>query len=114
MAQCIESVPALETLLLLRAAAPERMTLERVARMIFVSEPAAAIVLTQLEESGLVASTAGDQFLYAPRTPELAAAVDQLARSYMTHLLPLTRLIHAKPGANVLAFADAFRIRKDK
>jgi hypothetical protein len=56
----------------------------------------------------------GERYRYGPASAELAAAVDELAVTYVRHLVQVTNIIHAKPSPGVRQFAEAFRIRKDK
>jgi hypothetical protein len=42
-----------------------------------------------------------------------ASIIDQLAEAYARQLIPITNLIHAKTRG-IRAFADAFKIKRDK
>jgi hypothetical protein len=65
---------------------------------------------------GLAAAAEGTpaQFRYAPRTPDLAGAVEELAQAYADRRVSVIGLIFAKPTDKLRSFADAFRIRKDR
>jgi hypothetical protein len=54
------------------------------------------------------------QFRFEPRTPEVAATVEELARTYAERRVSVIGLIFAKPTEKLRSFADAFRIRKDR
>ena len=51
-------------------------------------------------------------YRYAPATPALHAAVEQLRVVYDTRPVSLVRLLYEGPSQAVRSFADAFRIRK--
>jgi hypothetical protein len=113
IADRIDSIPELEALLLFRDNRERGWTAEDAGKRLYVSTLVAGYILGILSERGFF-SNQGEQYLYAPESPELAAAVDQLATSYSRHLVAVTEIVHSKPSRNVLAFADAFRLRKAK
>jgi len=106
----VESIADLEALLLLRR---EQRAWDNaaVAKELYVGEPVAADVLARLQILGLLTSDNGS-YSYAPRTPELAAMVDELAQTYARALIPVTHLVHSNPR-RLRRFADAFKFRKD-
>lgn len=71
--------------------------------------------MTSLAASELVAASQpkADRYAYAPATPELAQAIDQLAAHYVINLLTITDLIHSRIDRRAEQFSDAFRWRKD-
>jgi hypothetical protein len=112
----IPSVPYVEAVLLLRAEPDRGWSTAEVARRLYLAEARAQELVEQLVASGvattaLVEARAGCRF--APRTPELAAMLDMLARWYAAELVAVTDLIHSKIDRKALQFADAFRWRKD-
>jgi hypothetical protein len=109
----IDSVPELETILLLREHAEHWWTAAETGQRIYVSPTVAAHILSQLAERGFLASGEAS-YRYSPETDELRNTVDELARAYSHHLVEVTRMIHSKPSASVRQFADAFVLRKDK
>lgn len=109
----IDSVPELETLLLLRDKAEQSWTAAETGQRIYVSEAVAAHILSELVERGFLAAT-GSNYRYAPATDELRNTVEDLADAYAHHLVEVTRMIHSKPSASVRQFANAFVLKKDK
>jgi len=111
----IDSVAQLEALLLLRSE-PQDWDAARVAGRLYVSSGEAALLLSSLQARGLF-NMNGESgvYRYEPATPELAEAVDLLAETYRTRLIPMTKLIHSKSSStsSVQRFADAFRLRKE-
>jgi hypothetical protein len=109
----IDSVPELETILLLREHAEQTWTAADAGQRIYVSHTVAAHILSQLAERGFLTES-GSRYRYAPATDELRNTVDDLAKAYTHHLVEVTRMIHSKPSASVRQFADAFVLGKDK
>jgi hypothetical protein len=113
IADSIDSIPELETILLLREHPEVEWNVARVAHRIYVDERNAAELLEKLSGKGFCSLQAGG-YRYAPATPELDAAVSELAHTYARRVVAVTQLIHKKPSASVRQFAAAFRIRKEK
>jgi DNA-binding IclR family transcriptional regulator len=85
-----------------------------VAAKLYLPPQTAAAVLAQLAAYGLaVASGDPPRYRYQPRTPELADLVERLAEMDRTQPVTLINMIYAQPK-DVQAFADAFKLRKEK
>jgi len=111
IAKHIDSIAALEALLLLRAAPHETWEISRVASRLYITEAETTQVLDRLCRDGLlVCNDRG--YRYECKTNELQRAVDELSGLYARHLIPITNMIHAK-SRRIREFADAFRFRKD-
>jgi len=117
----IDSIAQLEGLLWLRAHAGQAWDAATLARHLYIADDEARAVLDQLVARGLVAAEEGAgprHYLYRPETHELDAMVGRIDDLYRRYLIPVTNLIHAKPQdrskSRIAAFADAFRLRKDK
>ena len=113
----IDSVAQLEGLLWLRAHAGQGFDAATVASHLYIAEDDAARLLSRLAQRGLVViEVAADlrHYVYRPSTPELDAMVTQIDALYRQNLIPVTNLIHSKSKSRIEAFADAFRLRKDK
>jgi hypothetical protein len=111
VARHIDSVAALEALLLLRNNPAESWSAELVAKRLYIAPGEALDILAHLCRDGLL-SCADQIFRYDESTPELRQTVDELAENYRRQLIPITKLIHAKPR-RIRAFADAFKFTKD-
>lgn len=115
VAACIDEVPQLEALLLLRGRPDHALEPQEVAARIYVGTREAEAVLRALCERGLLVERelpeAAVGYAYAPRSLALGSAVDLLADAYAKHLVELTQMIHAKRPSGARAFADAFRVR---
>jgi hypothetical protein len=109
----IDSVPELETILLLREHAEQSWTAAEAGQRIYVSLAVAAHILKTLADRGFLACSESG-YSYLPETNELRQTVDALADAYAHHLVEVTRMIHGKPSPSVRQFADAFVLGKDK
>jgi len=114
--QHIDSVVQLEILLLLHARREQAFNADEISRELRVDRAWVEGQLSNLCGRGLL--NCSDQtpplYQYAPRDNKLSAAVDALAREYAQRRVTVISLIFSKPVDKIQAFADAFRIRKDK
>lgn len=111
----IDSIAQWEGLLLLRAHPGEAWDAASIAGHLYIGEAETVFLMARLAEHRIVAAVeTPDGARYAYRPPsELAATIDHVAQLYKDYLIPVTRIIHAKPRNRMQAFANAFRIRKD-
>jgi hypothetical protein len=121
----VDSVVQLEILLLLHTRAQRQWTAAQVAAELRIDPAWSSNELARLAAAGLLAtalpaapappSAAADvAYGYAPRSAELDAAVQGLAREYALRRVTVIGLIFSKPVDKIRSFADAFRIRKDR
>ena len=107
----VPSVPFVEALLIFRESR-EPLSIDAVARRLYMGEKAAAEIVAQLRNARLIEpDPAGAGNRFAP-APEIAAIVEVLAMHYRTHLVGVTDIIHSKTGRMAQQFADAFKLRK--
>ncbi len=113
--QHIDSIAQLEGLLLLRNDRSVEWSARAVADRLYISEPEATAVLTQLASRELVGGRKGKpaRYIYQPKTPDLGEMVDRVADIYAKYLVPVTHLVHSKPKTRIQEFSDAFWLRKD-
>jgi hypothetical protein len=111
----ISSVPYLEAMLLLRNETATPWDSARLARRLYLSEKAAAALLTELYDAGVVAADehVPESYRYSPVSSTLRDMIDKVAEAYAAHLVDVTHLIHSKTGKKAQQFADAFKWRKD-
>jgi hypothetical protein len=116
IAEHIHSVEQVEILLLLRHAPERGWTAQQVSAELRTDPDSAQQRLADLRVRGLVAGAEASAavYSYAPRTPEVAALVDQLAFAYANRRYTVIDLIFTKPSDKIRVFADAFRLRKPK
>ncbi len=107
----IDTVGQLEALLLLRTHSDEAWNPLRLAQRLYVNETEAAAIMVHLVAQEL--ATAQDGFCRYNSTSSQVPTVDRLAEAYARQLIAITNLIHTKPRG-IRAFADAFKIKRDK
>ena len=111
----IPSVPFVEAMLIYRDARGAAVSNEFVAKRLYMGDKAAAEVILQLKEAGVVEAAGADpvSHRFRPATPELSEMLEMLAEFYRTHLVDVTDMIHSKMARRAQQFADAFKLRKD-
>lgn len=109
----IDTVPHLEALLLIFQSPATVWSEEDLAARIYVTDKQAAAILDDLTRRALIArveqSPAKYQFV-AP-SPDKTPLLDQVAQSYRTQLVQVTRFIHSNASGSVRDFARAFRLK---
>lgn len=111
----IDSVPQLETLLMMCEERGRSWLISEVAARNYTTEQRAADTLNTLQRRGLVSSEESPpRFRFNPANDEVRALIADLARCYQRNLLAVTALIHSKPSASVKEFARAFDLKKDR
>lgn len=108
----IDSIGAIEALLLLRRCQDRSWTPNDVGTRLYISEVEAQELLGQLCEDGLIQGDS-NAYRYHRLEPAREDVVQRLAETYQTQLVAVTRVIHAKPR-RIREFANAFRVRKDR
>jgi hypothetical protein len=111
IARHIDTVGQLEALLLLRDNAARHWDPPQLAGRLYVSESEAAAILAHLVEQGLVV-VEGTAYRYDAQSQQ-APLIARVAEAYARQLIPITKLIHAKPH-RIRAFSDAFKLKRDK
>ena len=109
----INSVEQLEVLLLLRRGQQTTWNADDVNREIRSSVPAVAMRLLDLAKHGLLI-TNDDQFRYGPNDPGIDALIGRLADLYRERSVAVITLIYSPAVDDLQAFADAFKLRKDR
>jgi hypothetical protein len=109
----IDSVPALEALLLMRRSPDRRWPAGQLAAELYMKPSELAPVLSDLAARGLcgTAENSEPMYFWAPATPDIGGRLDRLADVYARYLVPVANLIHSKPRPSVRGFSDAFRLR---
>jgi hypothetical protein len=112
----IDSVPHLEALLLLWRSAPQRCSAAQLAEQLYIHSGHAAAIAEDLHRRGLIAREHGSAagFFYDMHSEERNRLIEAVDATYRRELIRISGIIHSKPSPGVRAFADAFRLRKDK
>jgi biotin operon repressor len=111
----IPSVPYLEAILLLRLEANTSWSGATLARLLYISEAKAEVILAELKQAGIVVSEDGGLpgYRYLPASNKLREQIDTIAAIYPKNVIEITNLIHSSSKSKVQQFADAFKLRKD-
>jgi len=111
----VPSVPFVEAMLLFMAKEDAALSVDEIARGLYLPRGAALQVIEALREAHIVAADPAqpEANRFAPASPELDAMLRNLATFYARDLIGVTDLIHSRTARRAQQFADAFRIRKD-
>jgi hypothetical protein len=112
ISQHIDSVVQLEALLLLRRYPHADWDVATTANRLYATERDTLDALDGLCTDGVLQCEAGF-YRYDAANEKRDELVGRLAEFYARHLVPITNMIHAKPG-RIHRFADAFKLRKDR
>jgi hypothetical protein len=109
----VDSVPHLETLLIMWESAAT-WDARRMAARTYVSEAAAQAILQDLQRTGL--ATTEDRLTFRfDNSSELAQAlVPKVAQAYRRNVTRIATLIHNKASRSVREFARAFDFKKER
>jgi hypothetical protein len=112
----IDTVPHLETLLLLWEDPSRRWTQEEVAQRIYVGIDAAGSILSNLSKRRLatIETQHPPLFRYNPDWEGTSSVMPEVAGAYRRRLVQIATLIHTRGSASVREFARAFEIKKDR
>lgn len=116
IADQIDSVVQLEILLLLREGADREFAAREVADVLRIGPAWAEPHLIGLCVRGMLVCSSGPEprYRYQPSSPELKAAIDELAQCYAERRVSVTALIFSRPPNPLRDFSDAFRLRKER
>jgi hypothetical protein len=112
----IDSVPHLETLLLLWENPTRSWADADIAARVYISAEQARGVVTDLARNGLIAPepTAPERHVYNPAWDEWQL-MEKVATAYRQHLVHLAGLIHAKAASPAVRdFARAFQFKSEE
>jgi hypothetical protein len=111
----IDTVPQLETLLMMHANPDRHWSIADVAARNYVTEQKATDTLQALLRRRLVvAENSPSGFRFYPASEDIRTLVTELAICYQRMLPAVTEFIHAKPPASITEFARAFDFKKDR
>ena len=114
IAECIDSVPHLEALLMLRADVSRGWSAAEVAQRLYIPGGDALQILESLVQRGLIVSDGSMSFRFPPDNAVLNERIGGVAEAYRDHLTPLATFIHSKGSAPVREFARAFTLKRDR
>lgn len=110
----IDSVPHIETLLLLWEIRPRGFTPAEMARRLFVDEATARRLLQDLHLKKLVKpEVEGAGYAYDSAWDETGEFFPRIAATYRRHLIRVATLIHSKTASGIREFARAFEPKQE-
>jgi predicted ArsR family transcriptional regulator len=115
LAERIESISELETLLLLHRTEPIEWDARQLATELRIEVRAADHHLAALTARELLAYSEVDgevRYRFAPATEAIARAVSGLAAAYEKRRVAVVQAVYSRPTDTIRVFADAFRLRK--
>lgn len=113
--QRLNSVEQIAVLLLLRANPDRAWSVEEISKELRSTASAIERRLADLETSGVLTPANGAGTVkYTPSSRDISDAVTQLAGAYRDQPARIIELIYSKPPYSIRAFADAFKLKKDK
>jgi hypothetical protein len=113
----IESVPHLETVILLWNSRPVGWTAEELASRLYVPADRTTYILQDLIRQQLVqqiAQGAPPRFSYLPRSDEQNEWMFRVDTAYRREIVRISTMLHSKASPSVREFARAFRFKKDR
>lgn len=115
LAEKIDTVPQLETLLLMWREPQRTWTPAEVAARVYVPPDAARLILQALQRRQLV-SAAGDPpvYRYSNQWDNSGGIMNKVAAEYARNLVSITTLIHEGASSSVKEFARAFDLKKER
>jgi hypothetical protein len=115
LAQNIESLAQLETVLLLHRDPQRHWTADQLARELYISAEMCRGICSDLERRRLVArGAAPESYCYSVADPDVDLLVGQLAKAYRERRVAVITAIYSGPVNKVQTFADAFRLRREE
>jgi len=112
----IDSVPHLEALLLLWRDAPRQCSVRQLADQLYVTLGRASAIAEDLHRRGLIEREPRHDgaYFYDKRSEERNDLIAEVEVTYRRELIRISGIIHSKASPGIRAFADAFRLRKEK
>jgi hypothetical protein len=113
----IDTIPQMETLLLLHEGRDRTWTAAQIAARIYLDPHEVSSLLRRLQQRRLV-EVGGEQeeegsFRYDARW-DAHGVMEKVAVAYRSQLIAVTRFVHGKASPAVLDFARAFDLKKDR
>jgi hypothetical protein len=113
--ECIDTVPQLETLLMMFDEPLRSWTPNDVSARTYISRTEASRVLEILTRRELIESPdAGGHFRIHLQNERRRALIESVARTYRANLVLIANFIHEKTPASVKEFARAFDLKKER
>jgi hypothetical protein len=114
--QNIDSVPHLESMILLWNSRPVGWTEEELASRLYIAPEQVSEVLRDLMRLQIVQEIDGLplKYSYLPRSEEQDDLMRAIDNAYRRDLVRISTMIHSKASSPVREFAKAFRFKRDR
>lgn len=113
LSRYINSLEQLEILLYLHSHAPQESSTDELVARVGSDARVVNRHLSYLWAQGLLSSRMGQYYRFNPRTAELGAVVDALARCYKDRRVAVITRIYKRAPDRLQSFSDAFRFRQE-
>ena len=115
IAQHIESLAQLETLLLMRQDPQRHWECAELSRLLYITPDMCGGLVDELEKRGIVVRVAESdaQYRYQPAHADFDRLLGELARIYQDRRVAVITQIYSRPQKKIQTFADAFRLRPE-
>ncbi|HTX77365.1 MAG TPA: hypothetical protein VMD29_14235 [Terracidiphilus sp.] len=112
----LDSVPHLESLILLWNSRPVGWTEDDLASRLYIPPEQVRQVLRDLIRLQIVQGTSDSpvRYSYLPRSQEQDDLMHKIDHAYRHDLVRISTMIHSKASSPVREFAKAFRFKKDR
>lgn len=116
IAQHIESLAQLETLLLMRREPERQWDCAKLSRELYITPDMCSGLVADLERRGFVRRVpdTDNDYQYYPTDPHFDRLLGQLADIYQERRVAVITQIYSRPVKKVQTFADAFRLRREE
>lgn len=116
IAQHVESLAQLETLLLMRQDPQRHWDCAELSRLLYITPDMCGGLVKELEQRGFVGrepETDG-QFRYQPAHADFDRLLGELSAIYQERRVAVITQIYSRPQKKIQTFADAFRLRREE
>jgi hypothetical protein len=113
MAQHIESLAQLETLLLMWGDPARQWDCAELSRALYITPDMCSGLVADLQRRGFLGQAADSRYQYQPANPEMHRLLTQLAAVYQERRVAVITQIYSRPMQKVKTFADSFRLRRE-
>jgi predicted transcriptional regulator len=112
ISEYIQTVGALDLLILLKRSPSRLWSLDEIAQELRTSAIGVAGFLANFITSGLVSEHDGSKYSYNNTANKLDSVVNNLAHQYSLRPVAVVNAIYSTPSDKIQTFADAFKFKK--
>ena len=115
IADKIDTVPELETLLLLWQDTNKHWDADEISARVYVPRETASLILRSLHQRGLAAQDSlSATYRYSANWDTSGTLMEEVATVYRRHLIQVSTFIHSGASRSVRDFARAFDLKRDR